>query len=123
LKNTQRASHFRQSDGKIECPFCGIFVKNIQLHFQRKQECGDKIDRDHFMTIYEDYKKENNSNKNLIRVQNFKLKLKQANPEAFRVNQNQEQQNKRDKQKASNPEAFSVHHNQEQQKARDKQKE
>jgi hypothetical protein len=84
LKNARKTKHFRLADGKIECPFCGIFAKNVMLHFQRKQECGEKINLDHFVTIHKEYKKENERNKHRIRVQNYNCKQKETNQEAFR---------------------------------------
>jgi hypothetical protein len=99
LKNKKKARHFMQKDGKIECPFCGIFAKNVLLHFQRKQECGNKINMEHFVTIHKEYKKENQRNNDRIRAQNYKLKQKKANPEAFKAHHNQEMHQIRDKQK------------------------
>ena len=122
LKNARKTKIFRIADGKIECPFCGIFAKNVMLHFQRKEQCGEKLNMDHFLKIHDEYKKENERNKNRIRVQNCKNKKKETNPDAFRKNQNQEQQKKRDKQRASNLEAFKAHHNEEKQQSRDKQR-
>ena len=36
LKNSKQNNNFKEIDGKIECPFCRICIKNIQIHFQRK---------------------------------------------------------------------------------------
>ena len=78
---------------------------------------------DHFVTIHEEYKKENERNKNRIRVLNYERKQKETNQEAFRDKKNQTEQKNKDKQRASNPEAFKANQNQEKQQSRDKKKE
>ena len=45
---------------KMECPFCRLAVKNLQLHFSRKVECGEKVDMNHFSNRFETYRKEMN---------------------------------------------------------------
>ena len=57
LKNQSEEHTIRQVDGKMECPFCKAEIKNVNIHFQRKPECGGKIDMVHFSNNFEDYKK------------------------------------------------------------------
>ena len=57
LKKITKQYIIKQSDGKMECPFCKIAVKNIKLHFDRNSECAQKIDMVHFSESYNDYKK------------------------------------------------------------------
>ena len=57
LKNQSEEHPIRQVDGKMECPFCKAGIKNVNIHFQRKPECGGKIDMVHFSNNFEDYKK------------------------------------------------------------------
>ena len=77
---------------------------------------------DHFVTIHNEYKNENERNKNRIRNLNYERKQKETNQEAFRDKKNQTEQKNKDKQRASNPEAFKAHQNQEKQESRDKQR-
>ena len=78
LKNKANIHNFREVDGKIECPFCGIFIKNVQIHFQRKPECGVKIDMDHFKTVHEEYRKENNRIRDRMKKTKQKIAITQV---------------------------------------------
>ena len=72
-------------NGKMECPICQTANKNVQLHFKKKTECSDKIDMGHFITIYEEYRKQNDRIKQRIRDQRFKTRQKESNPGTFHL--------------------------------------
>ena len=57
LKNNSKEYPISQFDGKMECPFCKIWIKNANLHFQKKPECGKRIDMIHFKNHFEEYRK------------------------------------------------------------------
>ena len=122
LKNSKQNNNFKEIDGKIECPICRICIKNIQIHFQRKLECGAQIDMDHFNIAHEEFRKENIKKRKTQLKANNRQKHKTADPEAFRLNHNEEQAKTRKKQKAADPEAFKKNINEEQAKKRKKQK-
>ena len=56
LRNKGKEFKIKEVEGKMQCPSCKIVVKNVQLHFSRKTDCGDKIDIKHFAQQYEKYK-------------------------------------------------------------------
>jgi hypothetical protein len=119
LKNKEKEYSIQEADGKMECPICRTLIKNVQLHFYRRIDCGDKVDMDHFTQIHEEYRKQNNRERDKIK----KLKQKEANPEAFKFNHNKAQQKTREKQKEANSEAFKLNVNKAQEKTRERQKE
>ena len=53
LKNEDEQQTFKQSDLEIECPICGKVQKNIEMLFKNSKKCEEKIDIDHFMTMYQ----------------------------------------------------------------------
>ena len=46
-----------QMQGKMKCPICKAMVKNVNLHFQRRLECGNNVDMAHFQSNFQEYKK------------------------------------------------------------------
>ena len=62
----------KEIDGKMECPFCKIVVKNVKLHFVKRIECGEKVDKDHFLPNFDQHKKRKDLENNRIRKQKFK---------------------------------------------------
>ena len=71
LKETGHPIAIRLVDDKMECPFCGIFVKNIKLHFSRKNNCGNKIDLHIFANFFDVVQKRKNKKKNLEAVMKY----------------------------------------------------
>ena len=55
LKNGKQTNIVREDDGKMQCPICNDFLKNIKLHFTRKIECGAQIDLDNFLNIIQEF--------------------------------------------------------------------
>ena len=43
----------KEINGKSECPSCKSTVKNLKIHFRKSNECGDRIDKEHFDIIFE----------------------------------------------------------------------
>ena len=86
----------KEFEGKMECPFCFISVKNISLHFNRKEECGSRINIEEFTALFETYKKAVNK----IRNKAKKVKQKEANTEEF--NQKNREAVKKSKKKKKN---------------------
>ena len=74
LNNKSVNYKIKNVEGKMECPFCKLLVKNIKIHFERKQECGTKIDIDHFANIFEAYKKAKQKEQNKKKQQTLKEK-------------------------------------------------
>jgi hypothetical protein len=92
----------------MECPFCRITVKNINLHFQRQPICGNKIDMVHFSNVHEQFRAQKERERNRIKAQNYKLRKKQADPESFKLNESNANKRKREKQKETNPELLKL---------------
>ena len=59
LRNRKTEFPVKEVKDKMECPICGDVVKNLQIHFEKKIKCGNKIDLDHFVVIYQIFKKQN----------------------------------------------------------------
>ena len=57
LKNKTKKYPFIEVDGKLKCPFCSQFLKNINLHFSKNLKCEEKIDKVHFKQIFEEHVK------------------------------------------------------------------
>jgi hypothetical protein len=112
----------REVDGKMECPFCGIAVKNVNIHFQRMLNCGDKVDMGHFSNIFEEYRILKARNRNRIKAQNFISRKKQTEPESFRLKTNAAERKKKAKQREEDPEAFRADTNAAQRKKKEKKK-
>ena len=93
-------------NGKLTCPICGVAAKNLQLHFQRKIECGDKIDLNHFTPIHEEITKHRRDTKNNEKTKKYQKKVKDENPEAFNTKANAANKKSQKKAQDENPEAF-----------------
>ena len=52
LKSKKEQHHFQQSEKGILCPICSKELKNIRMHFNKSKECAEKLDMDHFTTMY-----------------------------------------------------------------------
>jgi hypothetical protein len=91
----------------MECPFCRLAVKNLQLHFSRKVECGEKVDMNHFSNRFETYRKEMNK----IRDREKKKKQKEKDPITFKLNRNERAMKAKQKQKEADPESFNQSNN------------
>ena len=99
LKNSKKNNNFKEEDGKIKCPFCRICIKNIQIHFQRKSECGAQIDMGHFNIVHEEFRKENIRRRKTQNKQEQREKQKKVALESFREKQNKQKANNRQKHK------------------------
>ena len=53
LRNMEEQHHFQQSEKGILCPICSKVLRNIRMHFNKSKECAEKLDMDHFSTMYE----------------------------------------------------------------------
>ena len=93
LKNKSKESPIKIIDGKMECPFCKILVKNMNIHFERKLECGNKVDTDHCSINFAQHKKLNDLEKHRIRQQ----KYRQIDPDKYKKDQ-EEARNRRKEQ-------------------------
>ena len=67
---------FVEKDGKIECPFCKLLVKNIKLHLN-KNVCINEIDYAHFEVRFNVYQKAKQQRMN----KEIKDRWKENNPE------------------------------------------
>ena len=92
----------------MECPFCRVIVKNVQLHFNRKIECGDKIDLDHFLQIFEKYRRQADKQYNKVANEKAQKKKKEANLEEFNLNNLEAVKKAQKKKKEVNLEAFNL---------------
>ena len=84
LKGETEQHALKELEGKVDCPFCKIAVKNIHIHLSRKRECGDKIDMDHFSSTFENYKKNLKKVKNREAVNRYQNKQKETDPKSFK---------------------------------------
>ena len=107
----------------MECPLCKIAVKNVHLHLTRMSNCGNKIDMDHFSNTFETYKKNLRKQTNLEAAIRYQTKLKAADPESFRLGNNEAERRKKKKQKDADPESFRIGNNEAEQRKKKKQKE
>ena len=85
MKHKKEELPIKVVDGKMECPICQIVTKNVQLHFQKKKGCSDKINLDHFVKTYEEYKKQNERIRKRINDKRFKNRQKESNTEDFNL--------------------------------------
>ena len=58
LKNIGKEYPILEDDGKFKCPTCEVLVKNINLHFEKNQKCGGKIDKIQFKMKFEEFMKQ-----------------------------------------------------------------
>ena len=56
MKDKSKLNPVKEVDGKMECPFCKMKVKNLDLHFTRAVNCGKNIDREHFTQLFQKIK-------------------------------------------------------------------
>ena len=98
LRDTNKEFLIKEVDNKMECPFCKILVKNVKLHFEKKLECGNRIDKDHLSTKFEQYQKMNLRKQNQMRQQKFKEKDQEKYKKA--------QEQARKKRKEEDPEKY-----------------
>ena len=49
LEQKQLTDCIKQVNGKFECPICKDKVKNVQIHFEKKLGCYEKIEKVHFI--------------------------------------------------------------------------
>ena len=106
LKNSENLNHIIEIEGKQECPFCRIKVKNVHLHFTRNIICGGKVDMEHFSKQFETYKKNKSKLDNQERQRKWAKKEKEANPQTFNKKQAARKENSRQRKKAIDLESF-----------------
>ena len=58
MKNQKRKQAIQIVDRMMVCPICKGLVKNVNIHFQRSSNCGNKIDLFEFSNNFDIYKKE-----------------------------------------------------------------
>ena len=75
--------------GKFEWPIYKDKVKNVQIHFEKKLECGKKIDLEHFIKIHDEFKKLKRNFQNRIKVQKAQNKAKFENNRSFDAKHNE----------------------------------
>jgi hypothetical protein len=107
LKNKPKEYSIRKADSKMECPFCGLAVNNLQLRFSRKEECGEKVDMNHFSNRFEAYRKEMNK----IGERKRKAKQKEKDPATFNLNLKERVKKAQQKHKKADPESFNLSNN------------
>ena len=76
LRGAKMEYCFVEKDGKIECPFCKLLVKNIKLHLN-KNVCINEIDYAHFEVRFNVYQKAKQQRMNKEK----KDRWKENNPE------------------------------------------
>ena len=100
LKNKSNIHKINNVEGKMECPFCKILVKNIKIHFERKIDCGNKINMAHFIQTYVAYEKIKIKEGNKLRQQI----LKEKDPAKYKEGQKEAQKKLREKDPAKHKE-------------------
>ena len=117
MKNMSKEFPIKEVDGKMECPFCKTVVKNVKLHFEKKIDCGKEVDKEHFLLIFEQYKRRRDLEKNRIYQQRYKekdpIKYKKTQEEARNKRKEKdpkkykkEQEEARNKRKEQDPEKY-----------------
>ena len=101
LKKNDEKYSIREENGKMECPFCHNFVKNISIHFTRSANCGSQIRMNEFMETFKLYKKEKEKLDNRRRQAKHKEKQQNSNPEKFNREKNEAVKKSQAKKKAS----------------------
>ena len=112
-----------EADGKMKCPFCRIFVKNVRLHFERKPGCGNMIDMVHFIKGHEQWKIVKERERHRINAEKTRKKQKETNPELYKLKESAAFKKRRDNQKETNPELLKQNESAASKKRRDNQKE
>ena len=101
LKKNDEKHFIREENGKMECPFCQIFVKNISIHFTRNAKCGSQIRMNEFMETFKLYRKEKERLDARRRQAKQKEKQQNSNPEEFNRKKNEAVKKSQAKKKAS----------------------
>ena len=89
LKNSTEEKFIKEVNDRRICPFCISLVKNIKLHFDRKSDCGNKIDTDHFNKMHTHFLSLKRRNQKNISDQKRKKRLKSENLAAFKWKNNE----------------------------------
>ena len=122
LEQKQLTHCIKQVNGKFECPICKDKVKNVQIHFEKKVGCGEKIDKVHFIKSHAEFRKQKRNYQNQIKGQKAKIIAKQTNPSYF-IEKNKEAARKSQaKSKDKNKESYDNKHNEAARKAKAKSK-
>ena len=96
LKNKRKENPITEVDGQWRCPFCRTLVKNINLHFGKNLDCESKIDKVHFLSIFADFTKKKQREKERLKMQNKRTHQKSENKEAHDAMLEKERRRKRD---------------------------
>ena len=83
LKHKNTEYSFNEAGGKIKCPFCEQFAKNISLHFNKSPECKDKIDDNHFEKIFTELSKKRTQERKRVHMQNKRTATKNKGAESY----------------------------------------
>ena len=122
LKNKPENHAIKENAGKLECPLCKLLIKNVLLHFERKDACGKQIDMIHFSQEYARYKKDKDRKRNRENKQKSNQKQKQADPEGFKKRNLEAVKKSQNKQKQEDPTGFNKRNLEAAKKSQNKQK-
>ena len=106
LRDSSEDHHFQYSDEGITCPFCSKIIKNVLMHFQRSQTCGEKIDMGHFEVMHQVISAVNRKTKMRINKQRQRDLKRETNEESFREERKLEKQRERNLKRETNEESF-----------------
>ena len=110
LRNNSEEYPIMEVDDKKICPFCQASVKNIKLHFDRNQTCGEKVDIQHFSQLHKTMMHEKRKKQVRIAVQKRKDLLKATNREKFDEDNRKASAKSKQKSRNQNPEKFGEDH-------------
>ena len=102
----------------MECPICRDLAKNMQIHFQKKDYCGSKIDLNHFSPLYEEYLRQRRKDQKHKSIE----KAKQKDRKSFRDKHNAADKKAKEKTKLENLAVFKEQNRVSAQKSREKAK-
>ena len=84
MKNKSEEQSIKQIGGMMECPICKVPVKNVSIHFERKVECGKRIDLVDFSNKFEVYKKEANRRRRIKDNANERRRQLEKDPSYYK---------------------------------------
>ena len=106
LKSKKEQHHFQQSEKGILCPICSKELKNIRMHFNKSKECAEKLDMDHFTTMYNILNASVRKGYLTSKKQIEREKKRKEDEEAYLRNNADEMKTQRYKQREDDEEAY-----------------
>ena len=109
LKHKPELHLFQEALGKLECPICGQFAKNIKLHFTKNPLCEAQIDNIHFDTKFKEYMKQKKTEKERLMKQNYRARKRNESTESYNElleKNKQDKRNSRAKKRNESQEAY-----------------